>query len=191
MIPRLAERALERLIVDDRVRDDVLGDLAEDFTAVAVTEGPGAARRWYWRQAARTAPSLVRAAIPRGLDGLRLLAAVTGGYLAMASLVMLADQLIALLQRAGALSPTETAAALTSLPLSFGCGVMGGFAAGRLASRMVGRAALSLGVVSFAIGVALLASWPAGVPSWYPIALLVIVVPATVLGGRLARPSPL
>lgn len=52
MSPRPPQRAqqllLRRLAVDER--DEVIGDLDEQFSARAVRDGVGAARRWYWRQ---------------------------------------------------------------------------------------------------------------------------------------------
>jgi predicted permease len=58
--PRLAERLVARSILAiDRVA--VLGDLAEEFEAIASARGGAAARRWYWRQTlASLAPNLRR-----------------------------------------------------------------------------------------------------------------------------------
>jgi hypothetical protein len=43
--------------------DAICGDLHEEFAAIVGREGVRAARRWYWRQALRTAPSLVAGAL--------------------------------------------------------------------------------------------------------------------------------
>jgi hypothetical protein len=48
--PRWAERWLERRLHPDE-RQEVLGDLAEQFQHRAASSGLRAARRWYWRQA--------------------------------------------------------------------------------------------------------------------------------------------
>lgn len=45
---------LAALRVDEQEREFALGDLEEDFRAMAATRGAAAARRWYWRQAIRT-----------------------------------------------------------------------------------------------------------------------------------------
>ena len=49
--PRVAA-CLMRLSLGDDDADAVLGDLAEDFAAMAAANGPAAARRWFWRQTA-------------------------------------------------------------------------------------------------------------------------------------------
>jgi putative ABC transport system permease protein len=48
--PRLAERWLERRLHPDE-RQELIGDLAEQFQHRVATAGSRAARRWYWRQA--------------------------------------------------------------------------------------------------------------------------------------------
>lgn len=48
--PRLAAW-LAGLRIDPAEREFALGDLEEDFRAMAASRGPRAARRWYWRQA--------------------------------------------------------------------------------------------------------------------------------------------
>ncbi len=47
--PRLALALLDRFLADP-VREAVLGDLLEEFPRRALRDGPGAARRWFWRQ---------------------------------------------------------------------------------------------------------------------------------------------
>jgi len=48
--PRLAERALERLLPAE-IREEFLGDLDEEFRArCAAGARAGAARVWYWRE---------------------------------------------------------------------------------------------------------------------------------------------
>lgn len=49
--PPLAERLLSITIRDAEWRDSILGDLAEEFAAVADRLPASAARRWYWRHA--------------------------------------------------------------------------------------------------------------------------------------------
>jgi putative ABC transport system permease protein len=48
--PSLATRLVALVVRDERWRDVLLGDLAEEFVAVLETRTPAAARRWYWRQ---------------------------------------------------------------------------------------------------------------------------------------------
>jgi putative ABC transport system permease protein len=51
--PRIAERLLQALL-DEPARDAVLGDLHEGLNTLHRVRGAGAARRWYWMQAARS-----------------------------------------------------------------------------------------------------------------------------------------
>ena len=53
-VPRIAEAVL-RLFCRDEVGRDVVGDLSEEFNDIARRRGPRAARRWYRRQAVRSA----------------------------------------------------------------------------------------------------------------------------------------
>ncbi len=49
--PRLPLRLLSRVLRNDPAGRAILGDLQEDFVGLISSRGPGAARRWYWRQA--------------------------------------------------------------------------------------------------------------------------------------------
>ena len=59
-VPQRIERLLYQLGAEPKFRDDVIGDLAEEFELRARLYGVDAARRWYCREAARTAPHLLR-----------------------------------------------------------------------------------------------------------------------------------
>ncbi len=52
--PRIARWLLELFVPRDQV-PPLLGDLLEEFSARASQGGMGSARRWYWRQSAKTA----------------------------------------------------------------------------------------------------------------------------------------
>jgi len=58
--PRRTERLLESLSADTEFRDEILGDLAEEYALRVRWDGPNEARRWYRREGARVAPYLVR-----------------------------------------------------------------------------------------------------------------------------------
>jgi hypothetical protein len=58
--PRVAESMLEALGADSDFRDDVIGDLAEEFATRLRIDGRIAARRWYLRESVRVAPYLLR-----------------------------------------------------------------------------------------------------------------------------------
>lgn len=58
--PRFAQAMLESLGAAPEFRDAILGDLAQEFAARSDRYGKHAAQLWYYREALRTAPHLVR-----------------------------------------------------------------------------------------------------------------------------------
>lgn len=58
--PARIETLLSALAADAPYRDAILGDLAEEFTIRVEEQGTRQARRWYRRQALRSAPHLLR-----------------------------------------------------------------------------------------------------------------------------------
>jgi len=65
--PPAAERLLGALIPSPAWRDAVLGDLREEFDALAAGRSARAAARWYWRQTARLAARLAGRALVRSI----------------------------------------------------------------------------------------------------------------------------
>lgn len=61
-----AERLLQALGADSALAVDVAGDLAEEYALRVEEHGAGAARRWYAREALRSAPHLLWSAIRHG-----------------------------------------------------------------------------------------------------------------------------
>jgi hypothetical protein len=59
-VPRRVERILASLGASPELRQDVLGDLHEELAIRTAVDGPGAARRWYYRESLRVAPHLLR-----------------------------------------------------------------------------------------------------------------------------------
>jgi len=57
--PRRIELLLESLGAAQGFRDEIVGDLAEEFSLRAERHGRAAARRWYYREALRVAPHLL------------------------------------------------------------------------------------------------------------------------------------
>lgn len=58
MLPRLPA-ALLRLLLPRAERDELMADIAAEYAARRGTSGEAVARRWLWRQAMRSAPSLL------------------------------------------------------------------------------------------------------------------------------------
>ena len=76
--PRFASWLLDLFVPRDQA-PPILGDLLEEFSAVASRSGIVPARRWYWRQSAKTVPHLLNAQFR--LAPWRNLAAVLTGLL--------------------------------------------------------------------------------------------------------------
>jgi len=87
--PQRIEALLQSLGADPDFADDVLGDLAEEFSLRCRWDGAPAARRWYYREALRTAPHLLRDWRRRFrlADAIPLLWAVMAGFATDAVLV--------------------------------------------------------------------------------------------------------
>lgn len=58
--PRTAEVLLHGLGADTEFRNDVLGDMAEEFAQRVQLDGDRTARRWYYKESLRVAPYLLR-----------------------------------------------------------------------------------------------------------------------------------
>lgn len=67
--PPLGVRAIFRALLPIAERDEILTDVAAEFGRRVETHGRAAARRWAWRQALGSAPSLVRRGWWRGMTG--------------------------------------------------------------------------------------------------------------------------
>src|SRR5690606_7870371 len=80
--PRLAALLLEGLAGEGELGDDVMGDLAEEFAHRAEHDGTGAARRWYRREALRSASHLFagRVRALRAKDVAHLLGVALSSY---------------------------------------------------------------------------------------------------------------
>jgi hypothetical protein len=78
--PRLARWLLELFVVEQKA-SPIIGDLREEFSAVAFQRGPQFARRWYWRQAAKTIPHLWLAQL--AMQPWRTFRALMAGLLAL------------------------------------------------------------------------------------------------------------
>jgi hypothetical protein len=59
--PPFAERLLVGFLTDPALGDAILGDLTEEWRTRITRDGRAAADRWYWGQAIRTMPHLLRA----------------------------------------------------------------------------------------------------------------------------------
>jgi len=125
-------------------------------------------------------------------SGFRNFAAVLAGFFSVAVLSLLTD---VVLHAAGFFppwgQPVSDFPLLVATSYRTAYTVLGGYITARLASDRPMRFVLILGLIGLffaALGAA--ATWnrgPAFGPRWYPLALVAVALPATWLGGRLAR----
>lgn len=190
--PRTAERLLEALGAECGFRDAVLGDLAEEFALRAAHDGVGTARRWYYREALRVAPYLLRdwARRQRAPDVAHLAGVVLTSYVFLVMLllfvVVTANGVMAALgiplpQRLLWNSPLVLAVALT---LGAVVATTGGYIAASLGVRAPLVSAVTLGVVWSCVILVVTAIVGSPVtPYWYRLGVVIVVVVGTTLGG--------
>ena len=205
--PYLTERLLGALGAQPGFRDDVLGDLAEEFVRRAVHEGASGARRWYRREAVYAVPYLLR-------DWARRLSARDIGYVVATVLtsyacVLLVARLVFTLRAFGtkamlSVSLADLArrlpalwAGTIALVLAMTGAMIGGYIAASLGVRAPLASAAALGVAWSGF---LVAARGLGGPAFArygvaftAVAAVLIVVGTTVGGvsriGRAARES--
>jgi hypothetical protein len=191
--PRVAEAVLESLGAQPEFRDDVLGDLAEELAIRAGWDGERAARRWYYREAIRVAPALLRnwAGTLRVRDVARLLgvALTSHVFVGVITLIFLA------VARTTA-GPENVFSALRwlarreALPfavnLAFGSlvGIGTGYLAGWLHRPAPVVAGLALGALWSVLGLMVFGVLT-DAPAWYVFAMPFVTIAATTTGGAL------
>jgi hypothetical protein len=163
------------LVLPQRDREMLLGDLEEEYALLASTLPPRKASRWYWNQVIRSAAPLLWANIRRGW-WLKTLGAALAGYLAVVVLVMVGDIVMSKLLSAG-----KQVYALVSLATGFPAMMLGGY----LAAWIRPRAAVTLAVITAVMGMVSLAVTGDAAPLWYQIALIVMGPLASLAGGRI------
>jgi hypothetical protein len=199
--PRRVEVLLESLGASIEYRDALVGDLAEEFASRAERDGSGKARRWYYREAVRVTPHLVRnAARAFSRADLRHTANVIGlAYVCTITLAMFVTLTVFSVARAAGVSsgavgrfwtqPIPTMAVLGFLVLVMGEAMAGGFFAAWLDRRAPVVSACALGLVwSCALSIApafVGVSSVARFPIWYSFTVPVIVVLGATAGGVL------
>lgn len=189
--PRTAELLLAALGADADFRDAVLGDLAEEFTIRTAWDGIGAARRWYYREALRAAPHLLRNGLrrmrPRDVAHLAGLL-VTSHVLVLVLAAFVAAMAGSVLATLGVAPGPQLhpGGGVTRLLLGLTVGavtaVTGGYIAAWLNARAPLVSSLALGAVWACGNIAVLAAFGA-TPVWYRIAAPVLAICGTAVGG--------
>lgn len=209
--PPLAERLILGFVTDPALGEAILGDLTEEWRTRTIRDGRKSADLWYWGQAIRTMPHLLRewcvTATRRdvqrrlagvlGVFGIAALPATAAHVMANIGLGIARVMLGSLSASDGAMPLTFNWMELAGIPLavSAACALAGSYV---LASRT--RIAPLISVCGFgAMWIAAAAALPLALrwPTWYVVALTAVLAGATASGGitailrprRVARPS--
>ena len=121
----------------------------------------------------------------------RIALGVVIGFIAWTAIWLAANFAIA---AAGGLTDQGQVAAPWALPValvvSVAASAVSGLVAGRLARRSVVTTGVLLGILLLLVGIGVqVSNWDA-MPLWYHLSFLILLVPATVAGARLAGPKP-
>lgn len=203
--PPFAERLLRGLMPDPALEDAVLGDLTEEWRTRLDRDGRVAAGRWYWGQAIRTMPHLLRdwCVNTTGRDaGLRL-ASILGVFQiaalpAAVTHVMANTDLAVARLMLGSLSAVDGGTPLTlnwleiagiPLAVSAACALAGAYLLGSRSrvAPLVSVFWLGAAWIAASAALSLALAWP----WWYVAALPAVVAVATAFGGGLAMLRPL
>jgi hypothetical protein len=191
--PRTAELLLEALGADAELRDAVVGDLAEEFAIRAAYDGVRPARRWYWHEALRTAPHLLRAWARhlRARDVAQLAGVVLTSYVLLVALAALVAGFAYVVMTVLGIAPEPHRPAVTdslrlalALPIGAVVAVTGGYIAALLGRRAPLVGSLALGAVWSCVFLGAAAT-VGGVPAWYRAAVPLVVLAGTAAGGLL------
>lgn len=160
------------LLLRQRDREMILGDLVEERELLAATLSAREAARWYRRQMLCSIPPVMWANVRRGI-WLKTLGAAIAGYLVAAILIVASDAAIG---RIGA----GWLMALASLTVGALVMALGGY----LASAMRPGAAMLLSVIVAALSILNLLI-PTGEEAWYKVGLVLVGPSASLAGGRI------
>lgn len=202
--PRTIESLLASLGADTDFRDGVIGDLAEEFAQRADLDGASAARRWYYREAARATPHMLYSSLRHmGMKGVwHRLGIVASAYsitlfttlLPMSIVVSFAKRLGVPIAGAWMHILASTSGVLGVLLFDIAQATFGGWVAASLDSETPLIGAGMLGVLWVSLLLALEATaqtvWhPAPpvlpVPLWYRSIVIMLIPICTTAGGIL------
>jgi hypothetical protein len=119
----------------------------------------------------------------------RLKHVLAGISIVAVGLGLLLDHLatLILVDLLGSTAPAGPAGLLILAALGATCTVFGGYAAARVAGRLELEHAALVGVGGIVIGAVMAPSVGAAMPLWYTTAAFLLVLPAALLGGQIAR----
>jgi hypothetical protein len=203
--PPFAERLLLGFLTDPALGDAILGDLAEEWRTRTTHDGRAAADLWYWGQAIRTMPHLLRDwcvnATRRDVRlrlagilvvfGIAAFPAATAHVMANLSLGV-AQVMLGSLSAAsdGGMPLTLNWLEIAGIPLAISatCALAGAYVLGSRTwiAPLVSVSWLGAAWIAVAAALPLALRWP----SWYFVAFPAVLAVATASGGLLAMLRP-
>lgn len=199
--PPFAERLLLGFLTDPALGDAILGDLAEEWQTRIARDGRTSADRWYWGQALRTMPYLLREwSVNASRRDVRLRLAGTLAVFAVAALPAAAAHVMANIKIAvvqvmlGSLSAASDGRmpltlnwlGIAGIPLAVSaiCALAGAYVLGSRSGNapLVSVCWLGAAWIGVSAAMPLVLRWP----SWYVVALPAVLAVATASGGILA-----
>jgi hypothetical protein len=178
MSSRMLEAALAGLNVDPGLREAIIGDLVEERAELAAARGERFADRWMFGQVLRSMPTLAHAALRAG--GARAAVRILGAAVAALLAVLAVASASAALAFDTLSSATMARFAVVVLAVDLAYGVAGGYLAARLGRVAPLASAVAVGVLGVVLSTV---ATTGATPGWYPLALQLLLVPATSLGG--------
>jgi hypothetical protein len=202
--PPFAQRLLLGLLTDPALEDAILGDLTEEWRTRITRDGRTAANLWYWGQAIRTMPHLLRIwcvnATSRDVRlrlagilvvfGIAAIPAVATHVMTNMSLAVARVMLGSLSAVDGGMPLTLNWLEIVGFPLAVSaiCALAGAYVLGSRPRVAPLVSVFWLGTTWIALSAALPLAlrWP----SWYVVALPAVLAIATASGGILAMLQP-
>jgi len=184
MVARMKSRILDivfaGLNVDRALREAIIGDLVEEHSELAAERGDQFADRWIFSQIVRSLPALSLAVL-RAVGGRAIARIFVAASASLLTIWILADvSAMVVFNRLSAETIARFSVVILTIDVAYGVG--GGYLAARL-----GRVSPLVSAIAFGVlGVMLTGlTHDDRTPSWYPIALQMLLIPATVTGGWL------
>ena len=178
MSPTVLDIVLAGLNVERGLREALIGDLMEESAELAAAHGVRSANRWLRWQVMRSVRVMAYGALRAG--GARLLVGVLTAAVAALALVMGVIGVSAAAFGEWLAPETIRRFGVLVLALDLAYGVAGGYLAARFGRSAPLASALAFGVLAVAASVVSTAEVE---HRWYPLALQLLLVPATLGGG--------
>jgi uncharacterized membrane protein len=191
--PLTAERLLQGLSAKSDFRDAILGDLAEEHAERAESDGVPAARRWYYREAARAAPHLLLHCV-RSLrvgEVRRLVNVLFAAYFLVSMFIivvtiMARSTLETLGMSAGFLATSlQAGGTLGRVVLGAAAAMLMGYSVASLDKKTPLASAILFGTVWTSVGTVALLIAPLHESLWNFVSGAILVVVCTTVGGML------